>query len=46
MLQKRSIPFSFMTGYSDPEMERFRAPVIQKPIEAGSVTAVIEQLIH
>jgi len=46
MLQRRSIPFSFMTGYSDPEVERFHVPVIQKPIETGSVTAVIEQLIH
>ncbi len=45
-LQRRSIPFSFMTGYTDPELDSFGAPVIQKPVEAGTVTAVIEQLIH
>jgi CheY-like chemotaxis protein len=42
-LQRRSIPFSFMTGYTDPELE---GPVLKKPIETGSVAAVIEQLIH
>ncbi len=45
-LQRRSIPFSFMTGYTDPELEGFAAPVLKKPIESGSVAAVIEQLIH
>lgn len=46
-LQRRSIPFSFMTGYSgDPELDRFHAPVLRKPVETGSVAAVIEQLIH
>jgi CRP/FNR family transcriptional regulator len=45
-LQRRSIPFSFMTGYSDPELDRFQAPVLRKPVETGSVAAVIEQLIH
>ncbi|WP_026870588.1 helix-turn-helix domain-containing protein [Inquilinus limosus] len=45
-LQRRSIPFSFVTGYSDPEVERFHAPVIRKPVETGSVAAVIERLIH
>jgi CRP/FNR family transcriptional regulator len=46
ILQQRSIPFSFMTGYSDPELEGFEAPVIRKPIETGSVAAVIERLVH
>lgn len=46
MLQQRSIPFSFMTGYADPELEGFKAPVIKKPVETGSVAAVIERLIH
>ncbi|MGO1075593.1 helix-turn-helix domain-containing protein [Inquilinus sp. CA228] len=45
-LQRRSIPFSFMTGYSDPELDRFQAPVLRKPVETGSVAAVIKQLIH
>jgi len=45
-LQRRSIPFSFMTGYADPELDRFHAPVLRKPVESGSVAAVIEQLIH
>jgi len=45
-LQRRSIPFSFMTGYADPELERFHAPVLRKPVESGSVAAMIEQLIH
>ncbi|MGK9167205.1 helix-turn-helix domain-containing protein [Inquilinus limosus] len=45
-LQRRSIPFSFVTGYSDPEVDRFHAPVIRKPVETGSVAAVIERLIH
>ena len=45
-LQRRSIPFSFMTGYADPELDRFQAPVLRKPVETGSVAAVIQQLIH
>lgn len=46
MLQQRSIPFSFMTGYTDPELDGFDAPVIQKPLETDSVAAVLERLIH
>jgi CRP-like cAMP-binding protein/CheY-like chemotaxis protein len=46
MLQQRSIPFSFMTGYTDPELDGFEAPVIQKPLETDSVAAVIERLVH
>ncbi|OWJ63795.1 hypothetical protein [Inquilinus limosus] len=46
MLQRRSIPFSFMTGYADPDLDGFKAPVIRKPLETDSVAAVIEQLVH
>lgn len=46
MLQQRSIPFSFMTGYTDPDLEGFEAPVIKKPLETDSVAAVIERLVH
>jgi CRP-like cAMP-binding protein/CheY-like chemotaxis protein len=46
MLQERRIPFSFMTGYTDPELDGFEAPVIQKPLETDSVAAVIERLVH
>ncbi|WP_052120356.1 helix-turn-helix domain-containing protein [Inquilinus limosus] len=46
MLQQRSIPFSFMTGYADPDLDGFKAPVIRKPLETDSVAAVIERLVH
>jgi CRP-like cAMP-binding protein/CheY-like chemotaxis protein len=46
MLQKRSIPFSFMTGHVDPELDGFQAPVIKKPLDDGTVAAVLERLIH
>lgn len=46
MLQQRSIPFSFMTGYTDPDLDGFEAPVIRKPLETDSVAAIIERLVH
>lgn len=45
-LQRRSIPFSFMTGFEDPEIEAFSAPVLQKPLEHASVRATIEGLMQ
>jgi len=45
-LQRRSIPFSFMTGYTDPDLAGFEAPVIKKPLDDGSVAAILKRLIH
>jgi len=35
-----------MTGFEDPEVKAFSAPVLQKPIEQASVRATIEGLVQ
>lgn len=42
-LQARDIPFVFATGYGARGLERFSAPVLDKPYSAEKLTAALQR---
>lgn len=48
LLQERGIPFVFLSGVSssDPQVTRFKAPLVEKPYRPESLVATIRQLLN
>jgi CRP-like cAMP-binding protein/CheY-like chemotaxis protein len=47
ILRRRKIPFSFMTAYSDHDIERFPTePVLRKPFRQEQLESAVGSLVH